>query len=164
VSEEYARMSGCRPEDMVGKSIVEIMGEENFKLIWPHVKAALAGQRAEYEAYAHFKAVGRRLLHVIDTPDKDRFGQVHGWIASITDITEKREAEVRLAADLEAMSLLREVGEQCLNPRISFDDCLYKILDAAIAVTGADKGNLQIRDSITGALRIVAHRGFNSSF
>ena len=34
----------------------------------------------------------------------------------------------------------------------------------AIAATGADKGNAQLVDRATGALRIIAHRGFNRPF
>jgi len=39
-----------------------------------------------------------------------------------------------------------------------------ELLDEAVAVTGADLGNLQVVDPATGALRIVANRGFDVSF
>ena len=39
VSEAYARMIGRRPEDVVGKKIIDIMGETGFETILPHVKA-----------------------------------------------------------------------------------------------------------------------------
>src|SRR5215472_7958576 len=89
-SEAYARMIGHRPDEVVGKKIVEIMGQTGFQTILPHIQAVLAGQRVEYETDVHFKDVGFRLLHVIYTPDKDRSGHILGWIASIFDITEKR--------------------------------------------------------------------------
>jgi PAS domain S-box-containing protein len=41
---------------------------------------------------------------------------------------------------------------------------LDAILEAAIALTGADKGNIQLVDSVTGALKIYAQRGFQSPF
>jgi len=62
------------------------------------------------------------------------------------------------------MTLLREVGEYCLNPRTSFDECLQKILSAAIAITRADKGNIQLLDLATGSLSIAAQRGFAAPF
>ena len=85
VSEAYAKMLGQRPEELVGKEIVKIMGETGFQTILPHIKAVLAGQRVEYETDVHFNDVGVRLLQVIYTPDKDQFGNVLGWIASIID-------------------------------------------------------------------------------
>jgi len=50
VSEACARMLGRSPEEVIGKKIVEVIGEEGFNAILPHVKAVLSGQRVEYEA------------------------------------------------------------------------------------------------------------------
>jgi two-component sensor histidine kinase len=58
------------------------------------------------------------------------------------------------------MTLLREVGEHCLSPRIAFDECLQKILSAAITITRADKGLIQLFDVATASLRIAAQQGF----
>jgi PAS domain S-box-containing protein len=76
----------------------------------------------------------------------------------------RREAKLRLAADLHSMSRLREVGEQCIGTENEFHECLKAILDAAIAITGADKGNIQLLDVASGALKIAAQRGFEQSF
>src|SRR5262245_39501199 len=96
VSEAYARMNGRRPKALVVKKIVELIGEQAFQTILPHVKAVLAGQRIEYETEVHYEDIGPRFLHVTYAPDKDQFGCVRGWVASITDITERRQAEVAL--------------------------------------------------------------------
>src|SRR5262249_28942769 len=96
VSEACAQMLGHRPEELVGKKIAEVIGEKAFQTILPHVNAVLAGQRVEYEAEVHYKDVGPRFVHVTYTPDKDQFDYVRGWVASITDITERRQAEVAL--------------------------------------------------------------------
>src|SRR5215472_4333839 len=96
VSETFARMLGHRPEDLVGKKIAEVIGERAFQTILPHVNAVLAGQRVEYEAEVHYKDISPRFVHVTYAPDKDQFDCVHGWVASILDITERRKAEVAL--------------------------------------------------------------------
>ena len=41
---------------------------------------------------------------------------------------------------------------------------LADILDAAISATGADFGNIQLVNSLTGTLEIVAHKGFHAVF
>jgi PAS domain S-box-containing protein len=75
-----------------------------------------------------------------------------------------RESEQRITADLEAMTSLHELGEICSRPGGDSPRCLEKILDAAIALTGADKGNLQLPDGDSGALQIAAQRGFDRAF
>jgi len=50
--------------------------------------------------------------------------------------------EERIAADQRAIARLLEVGHLCVCADSRFEDCLAGILDAAIALTGADKGNI----------------------
>jgi PAS domain S-box-containing protein len=108
VSRAYAQMTGRRPEDIVGQSIVAIIGEEGFRTIAPHVEQVLRGNRVEYESRVHFQESGVRFLHVVYTPDIDAHGAVKGWIASILDLTSRKQAEeAGQAAELR----YRTVGE-----------------------------------------------------
>jgi PAS domain S-box-containing protein len=132
VSEAYAKMLGHRPEELVGKEIVKIMGETGFQTILPHIKAVLAGQRVEYETDVHFNDVGVRLLQVIYTPDKDQFGNVLGWIASIIDITERKQVEVALRESEQRLRWLASIVQS------SDDAIVSKNLDGII--TSWNKG------------------------
>ncbi|HZS57657.1 MAG TPA: ATP-binding protein [Gemmatimonadaceae bacterium] len=76
----------------------------------------------------------------------------------------RREFEQRMAADLAAMSCLREIGDRCVRAGYTIDDCLRDILDAAITITGADKGNIQLLDPESRALTIAVQRGFDTPF
>jgi PAS domain S-box-containing protein len=163
VSEAYARMLGHRPEELVGKKIADIIGETAFRTILPHVNAVMAGQRVEYETEVHYKGAGPRFVHVTYAPDKDGSGRVRGWVASIIDITEQRRGEQRIAANLRAMTLLGEVGAKCVRVGATMGECLHQILDAAIIIAGAQKGNIQLPEPSSGVLRIVAQRGFKES-
>ena len=126
VSEAYARMIDHRSEDVVGKKIVEVMGETGFQTILPHIKTVLSGHRVEYETDVYFKDVGSRLLHVIYTPDKDRLGQVRGWVASIIDITERRQTEAALRESEQRLCWLASIVES------SDDAIVSKNLDGII--------------------------------
>jgi PAS domain S-box-containing protein len=75
-----------------------------------------------------------------------------------------RESEQRTAGDLEAMTRLQEMGNLCAAADSDFHLCLQAMLGAAIAITAADKGNIQLIDPRTGALQIAAQRGFDDSF
>jgi PAS domain S-box-containing protein len=93
VSRAYAEMLGRTPEEIAGQPIVEIMGEEGLKTVSPHIEKVLKGQRAEYEMEGSFQGVGAPCLHCVYTPDRDASGNVIGWFASLTDVTERKRAE-----------------------------------------------------------------------
>jgi hypothetical protein len=80
------------------------------------------------------------------------------------DITQRKEAEERIAADLFAMTRLNQVGSRCLRQESDAENCLDDILETAIAITGSDKGNIQLLDPASGILSIAAQRGFEQSF
>jgi PAS domain S-box-containing protein len=126
VSEACARMLGRRPEEVIGKKIVEVMGETGFNTVLPHIETVLSGQRVEYETNVHYKGVGPRLVHVIYTPEKDRFGRVRGWVGSIIDITERKQTEAALRESEQRLRWLASIIES------SDDAIVSKNLDGII--------------------------------
>ena len=84
---------------------------------------------------------------------------------------ELRDSEARLfgilehsAADLKAMRRLNEIGTRCANEGDDVNGCLKEILNVAIEISGADKGNIQLLDAESGHLNLVAHSGFEEPF
>jgi PAS domain S-box-containing protein len=75
-----------------------------------------------------------------------------------------RQSEERLAADLRAMTLLYDLGNECVQSNDDKTRCLEKILDTAIDLSHAAKGNLQLFDKSSDALVIAAQRGFSQKF
>ncbi len=76
----------------------------------------------------------------------------------------QRENEQRVSADLKAITRLLEIGNHCVRAGNEFDKCLDEIVAAAIELTGADKGNLQLFDPASRVLTIRAQRGFDEPF
>lgn len=76
----------------------------------------------------------------------------------------RRAFAKRLEADAHAMTRLQEVGNHCLRRDVLLDECLTFVLDAAIELSGADKGNVQILNLDSEVLVIKAHRGFEAPF
>jgi hypothetical protein len=68
-----------------------------------------------------------------------------------------RKSEQRLAAELAAVARLQEVSTRLVQVGDS-PTLLLEILDAAIAVTGADMGNIQLLDRASGTLKIAVIR------
>jgi two-component sensor histidine kinase len=79
-------------------------------------------------------------------------------------ITERKQAEALIAADLYNMTLLNQLSNRLVRERSNFDRNLNTVVDTAIAITSADKGNLQLLDPSTGVLTIAAQRGFEDPF
>lgn len=80
------------------------------------------------------------------------------------DITERKQANMRIAADLDAMKRLHRVSIECARSENELSCCLDEIVDAAIAIVGADRGNVRLFDRTSGALTIAAQRGFQEPF
>ena len=175
-NQAYAEMAGMALEQIVGRPIVEVMGESGFAAIRPYVERVLAGDEVEYEREVPWAARGTRWLRVRYKPKPDQDGSVAGWFATVTDVTDYRGAEEalaraaeaaeeaarKIAADLRDTTLLQSIGALCARPDAAIDDCLRQILDAAITIAGADKGNLQRLEG--GVLGIAAERGFDKPF
>jgi PAS domain S-box-containing protein len=93
ISRAYARIIGCRPEDVVGKHAADVLGQESFAAVRPHIEKVLRGEPAGYELEIDFPAVGTRLVRGLYTPVLDEAGKPDGWIASLLDVGEQRRAE-----------------------------------------------------------------------
>jgi hypothetical protein len=83
-----------------------------------------------------------------------------------TDARRAEQAAVRLEAALEdPRATTRMFGSsQAVLAAGAPDEALRLALEGAMSLLGADSGNVQLRDSESGALRIVAHSGFDSEF
>ena len=91
------------------------------------------------------------------------------WEASANSIKVLREqqealaaAKDRLAADLARMSRLQEISTRLVGQG-DLTSLLEEIVQAAMDITGADMGNIQLRDE-AGAMQIAAHSGFGQPF
>jgi PAS domain S-box-containing protein len=123
----YAEIAGLPLDQIVGRSIADVVGADGWAKKRPYVERVLWGERVEYETLLPFGAAGPRQLHVVYTPEKD--GQeIVGWFASVTDITQfklienqLREVEKMAAAGKLAASLAHEIN----NPLSAVINVLY---------------------------------------
>ncbi len=115
ISEAYAERIGLPREEVLGKTISEVVGEQGFQTLRPHIEQVLEGNPVEFECQIAFRGAGARLLNIVYRPEFDSHGNVDGWIASLLDITERKrtEAELRdlsekLSAEVERRTLERD--------------------------------------------------------
>jgi PAS domain S-box-containing protein len=121
-----------------------------FRVIWPDGSVHWLEARADVLKDGHDKPV--RI------------------IAVNMDVTERKQAEEslrqgerQLAAELEATSRLHALSARLLSAT-NLVVALEDTLENAIATVAADFGNMQLYNAQTGALGIVAQRGFREDF
>ena len=111
VNRAYASMLGLEPHEIIGKSIVEVMGNDGLAAIQPHIDRVLRGEHTEYEQEIRFQAIGSRFLRAVYRPDIDKSGATVGWMTSIIDLTDRwlaENAQRRTERELNAAQLATE--------------------------------------------------------
>jgi PAS domain S-box-containing protein len=103
VNKAYAARFGLRPEDCVGKRIPDIVGEQAYASFRQYVDAVLRGEAVEFDVAIPYTGLGERFMHCSYAPEFDAAGNVVGWVAAITDITERRHIEEALRASEEGL-------------------------------------------------------------
>jgi PAS domain S-box-containing protein len=153
-NEAAVKSYGYSREEMIGQPI---------SLIEPEISQASLDARMRLIAEGKpFDIVHRRkdgsTFEVESAARLVRIGPQEVLLAVGRDITQRKQAEEELARDFDAMTRLQKLGE--LSVLGSVEPVLTEIVDTAIAISGADFGNIQLLDPISSDLRIAAHRGF----
>ncbi|MCA1769041.1 MAG: EAL domain-containing protein, partial [Halomonas sp.] len=98
-NEAYCRSRGKTLAELVGRKISEVIGPHEFeKVMQPYLDLCFQGTPQRFEAERHVDGLGWRKLLVRYFPIQVRDGAVLIGGAVITDITEARQSEERLAS------------------------------------------------------------------
>ena len=167
-----------------GRRLLELDSENDpcgrsWRLLWPEearkdaddaIVVARTRRPARFLACRPTVRGEAKWWDVIVKPLRDGDGRVARLLAVSRDITQSKlaeealqENERRLAADLDVMTRLQKIGALAVVDG-DFESVLTEIVDAAIAICGADFGNIQMADKLSGNLQIVAQRGFSQSW
>ncbi|MES2099284.1 MAG: EAL domain-containing protein [Pseudomonadota bacterium] len=96
VNRNYQRWLGLKPEDMLGRTALEVYGEEHYSHLQPHIERALAGQTFSVDHRITGVAFARgRWLNIMYMPKVNADGEVSGVYILSSDITDVMVAERR---------------------------------------------------------------------
>ncbi|GAA6617052.1 ATP-binding protein [Scytonema sp. NUACC26] len=146
--------AGFKPEDLVGRTIFEVLPPKLAAYYEAFYRRALAGEPFEHEHNAHNRSFISR-----GTPLRSTDGEVYAVLAVSYDISERKQTEAAMATDLQDMQLLHDLSTRL----VAEDDIqtLYQeIVATAIALTQADAGSFQVLDEATQQLMLLATQGF----
>src|SRR5215471_20576168 len=96
VNKPYAERFGLRQQDLVGRTIRDVLGEEVYASVEPYVDAALRGERVEFERELAYGEVGAHYVWVACEPEFDEVGRVAGFVTMVLDITDRKQAEEKI--------------------------------------------------------------------
>ena len=114
VNSSFERWLGSRREEIVGRTLAEVLGRHEAAALQPWVDRALAGHSVSFEREYPNRSTVRHLA-VSHIPLWLDNGQVDGFVAVAQDITQTRQEEVRLLqlAQRDALTgLLNRAGFQ----------------------------------------------------
>lgn len=92
VNKTYEIWFDCQKEDILGKTIQEVIGLEAYQRVLPYITQVLAGEIVNYEAEVPYQGHHTRDISAILVPDIDEHQVVQGYYALITDISEQQAA------------------------------------------------------------------------
>lgn len=106
VSRTYESWYGTPSQELVGHTLVEIIGEAAYAAILPHLERVFAGHKVNYEASLDLRRRGQRYVRASYLPDFAPDGSVRGFVALVHDITDEKQAEQRLAEEARTREVL----------------------------------------------------------
>ncbi|RME98914.1 MAG: PAS domain S-box protein [Chloroflexi bacterium] len=97
VNDSYCTAHGMHQDDIVGKSVAEVWGEEVYLTkIKPTLDRCFAGEESYFQGWLSFKALGERYMHVTYYPYHNTEGVVSHVVVVSRDVTERTLAEEAL--------------------------------------------------------------------
>ncbi|MBE9225529.1 PAS domain S-box protein [Phormidium sp. LEGE 05292] len=92
VNKTYEAWFNCQKEDILGKTIQQVIGLEAYQQVLPYITQVLVGKTVTYETQVPYQGNHTRDISAVLVPDMDEHQIVHGYYALITDISEQQAA------------------------------------------------------------------------
>lgn len=93
VNKPYAERFGLTAQEIIGKTVTEVLGQGAFDSFRKYVDRVLQGERVEFTVEVPYERLGRRMMQCVYVPEQAAGGAIVGWVAVILDVTDRFRAE-----------------------------------------------------------------------
>lgn len=93
----YEQWFGHPREEIHGRTVREVVGDQAWQHLAPYVERALGGEAMSMEQLVDYRDGGERHIHVDYVPRLEPTGRPQGFYALVRDIGEQKRAETALA-------------------------------------------------------------------
>ena len=133
-NKSYARMWGWDEQSIVGHTVREVIGEEGYAEIGPHIARVVKGESVTYERQVKSADGGARVLEVNLLPQLAESGEAIAAFVLISDITRHRLAEQAVRESEERLRKFSDATHEGIvfHERGVITDCN----DAALRLAG----------------------------
>jgi PAS domain S-box-containing protein len=107
VNKAYEHWFGHSLNDLRGKKIAHLVGEQAYQKISEHIKRALSGEKETYEAWIPYKDGPNRYISATLIPHITETG-VNGFFSLVNDLTERKLQEDSHRQNEQALRLIME--------------------------------------------------------
>lgn len=106
VNDAYLLAHNHRREEIVGRSVAEMLGQETFaRLVKDNLDRCLAGEEVRYQGWFQFVGLGRLFMDVAYYPLIEADGSVSGVVVNSRNLTPQHEAEEALRQAKEGLEV-----------------------------------------------------------
>jgi PAS domain S-box-containing protein len=131
----YLEFINLRSDQIIGKSVSEVLGKDLYPIVRPHVIKVLEGEQVSFEAEVTRNGI-HYIVDIIYIPDKDDTGMTKGYFVLGTDVTKRKQREMELQIhrdELAHVSRLTTMGELTASMAHELNQPLTAILSNAQA-------------------------------
>jgi PAS domain S-box-containing protein len=155
INKVYETWFSARREEILGKSVEEVVGTAAYQTVAHHIDAAMRGERIRFEQVMPYADISPRAIQVEYVPRIAGDGNVLGLYTLVQDITERKAAEAQLRELNDTLE--RRVAEQAAERNrvwqmsrdllavMGFDGTLKAINPAWTRILGFDEATLLSR-------------------
>ncbi len=97
VNRQYEIWFGLAQDQVIGRTMSEVLGEPTFTRLKPHFDRACSGETVEFEVEAPYREEAVRWIHAHYIPHRQSDGRVQGVFVLVLDMTERKRMEASLA-------------------------------------------------------------------
>ncbi len=147
VNRSYTEWFGLPPEQLLGRTVRDVLGEAAYAAVGPLIEKALAGETLTFEQVMPYAHGPVRYIRASYMPQRNARGEVEGVVALVQDITPERRATVR-AERLQAVT-------SALSRALTPEDVARAVLGEAAEGIGARSGTFYGLETEGPSLRLL---------